>query len=220
MAEKEHDWVSREYAEEWAAKDKKREAEREAQFQAAIKWLSVFLEGRVRVLDLGSGPGALSQKLLAAFPEISVICVDGSEPMLKLGRERLVSFGDRVSFAQADFSQEGWIAGLPRDLDVVVSARAIHNLRKLKPIEGVYRHVHELLRPSGVFLNIERVNFSTPTLRNYFRELRRRDTGRVPAMDGAAPSLSQQLRLLKRAGFNNIDCVWREGNTAIVGGFK
>jgi hypothetical protein len=44
--------------------------------------------------------------------------------------------------------------------------------------------------------------------------------GRAAKMDGAAPSLLQQFRLLKRAGFGDIDCFWREGNTAIVGGFK
>jgi hypothetical protein len=39
-------------------------------------------------------------------------------------------------------------------------------------------------------------------------------------MDGRAPSLLQQFHLLKRAEFRDIDCFWREGNTAIVGGFR
>jgi len=220
MAETEHEWDSREYAQQWVSKDDRRAAEREAQFSAAIKWLSVFLEPRSRVIDLGSGPGTFSEKLLVAFPEMSVICLDGSEEMLKLARERLASFGERVCFMQSDFADERWISDLPRELDAVVSARAIHNLRKLKPIERVHRQIYELLRPGGLFLNIERVNFSTPTLRRYYRELQMRTRGRVAKMDGPAPSLVQQLRLLKRAGFKNIDCFWREGNTAIVGGFK
>jgi len=220
MAKEEHDWESKDYSEQWAAKDKGRAAEREAQFQAAIKWLAVFLDGRGRVMDLGSGPGTLAKKMLEVFPEMQMICVDGAEPMLQMARKELAGFGDKVSFAQADFSQEGWSRGLPHDLDGVVSARAIHNLRKLKPIEKVYQEVNGLLRPGGVFLNIERVNFSTRALRKFFRELRHKATGRLPGMDGAAPSLIQQFRLLKRAGFVDIDCFWREGNTAIVGGFK
>jgi tRNA (cmo5U34)-methyltransferase len=151
---------------------------------------------------------------------MSVICLDGSEEMLRLARDGLASFGQRVAFIQADFGDENWITGVPRNLDGVVSARAVHNLRKLKPIERVYRQTFDLLRPGGVFLNIERVNFSTVTLRHYYRELQMRERGRAAKMDGPAPNLSQQFRLLKRAGFRDIDCFWREGNTAIVGGFR
>jgi tRNA (cmo5U34)-methyltransferase len=171
-------------------------------------------------MDLGCGPGTLAEKLLAVFPEMSVICSDGSDEMLRLARQRLDSFGDRASFIQSDFGADKWIAELPRELDAVVSARAIHNLRKLKLIGPVYGQIFELLRPGGLFLNIERVNFSSPALRRYYRELQMKTRGRVAKMDGAAPSLLQQFRLLKRAGFSDIDCFWREGNTAIVGGFK
>jgi tRNA (cmo5U34)-methyltransferase len=208
MAKSEHNWGSKEYDQDWVSKDSQRAAEREAQFNAAISWLSVFVGGRSRVMDLGCGPGTLAEKLLAAFPEMSVVCSDGSDEMLRLARQRLDSFGDRASFIQSDFGADKWIAELPRELDAVVSARP------------VYGQIFELLRPGGFFLNIERVNFSTPGLRRYYRELQMKTRGRAAKMDGAAPSLLQQFRLLKRAGFGDIDCFWREGNTAIVGGFK
>jgi len=220
MAKSEHQWGSRQYDQEWADKDSRRAAEREAQFTAALNWLAAFIDGPARVMDLGCGPGTLAEKLLAAFPDMHVICSDGSEEMLKLARERLGSYGDRVSYEQADFSADGWSANLPRELDAVVSARAIHNLRKPKLIGAVYGKIHELLRPGGVFLNVERVNFATPKLRAYFRQLQIRKRGRAATMDGAAPSLAQQLSLLRRAGFEDVDCFWRETNTAIVGGFK
>jgi len=220
MAKSEHEWGSKEYDQEWVNKDSQRAAEREAQFSAAISWLSVFLRGPSRVMDLGCGPGTLAEKLLAAFPEMSVICSDGSDEMLRLAGQRLATYGGRVSFVQADFSAQNWAAALPRQLDAVVSARAIHNLRKLKLIGPVYAEIHELLRPGGVFLNIERVNFATPALRHLYRELQVKTRGRAPKMDGAAPSLAQQFSLLKRAGFKDIDCFWRETNTAIVGGFR
>ena len=220
MAYQEHQWGSKDYDEGWVAKDRQRTAEREAQFRATTRWLGVFLEGRGKVMDLGCGPGTLAEKLLATFPEMEVVCVDGSEAMIDLAKQSLSSYGQRASFAQADFGQDQWTANLPRDLDGVVSARAIHNLRKLKPIEMVYRGICEILRPGGLFINVERVNFSTPSLRKFYRELRKRETGRQPGMDGAAPNLLQQFHLLKRAGFQDIDCFWREGNTALVGGCK
>jgi tRNA (cmo5U34)-methyltransferase len=216
----EHNWESKEYAEAWVSKDEQRALEREAQFNAALKWFSVFLDGPVQVMDLGSGPGTLAGKLLAAFPQVSVICLDGSEEMLTQARQRLGAFGERASFVQADFGAEDWSSTVPRQLGAVVSARAVHNLRKLKPIERVYRQVYELLRPGGLFMNIERVNFSTPKLRRHYRDLQIKTRGQAAKMDGPAPSLLQQFHLLKRTGFKDIDCFWREGNTAIIGGFK
>jgi tRNA (cmo5U34)-methyltransferase len=171
-------------------------------------------------MDLGCGPGTLAEKLLGAFPEMQVICSDGSDQMLKLARQRLASFGDRASYSQADFGSENWSAKLPGELDAVVSARAIHNLRTLKLIGPVYREIYGLLKVGGVFLNVERVNFATPALRQYFRDLQFKTRGRAAKMDGAAPSLAQQFNLLRRAGFADIDCFWRETNTAIVGGFR
>ena len=89
MAKSEHDWGTKEYDQEWVSKDSQRAAEREAQFNAAISWLSVFIGGQSRVMDLGCGPGTLAEKLLATFPEMSVICSDGSDEMLRLARQRL-----------------------------------------------------------------------------------------------------------------------------------
>ena len=84
----------------------------------------------------------------------------------------------------------------------------------------VYRQIYELLRPGGLFMNIERVNFSTPNLKRYYRDLQIKTRGHAAKMDGPAPNLMQQFHWLKRAGFKDVDCFWREGNTAVIGGCK
>jgi ubiquinone/menaquinone biosynthesis C-methylase UbiE len=220
MAKSEHEWGSQQYDQDWVSKDSQRAAEREAQFNATLRWMSVMVGERARVMDLGCGPGTLAEKLLGAFPEMQVICSDGSDEMLKLARQRLASYGDRASYVQADFGSANWSANLPGEFDAVVSARAIHNLRTLKLIGPVYQAIYSLLKVGGVFLNVERVNFATPALRQYFRDLQIKTRGHAAKMDGAAPSLAQQFSLLRRAGFADIDCFWRETNTAIVGGFR
>ena len=220
MARPEHEWSSKEYSEDWVSKDDRRAAEREAQFSAALRWFKVLLQGPTRVCDVGCGPGTLGQRLLGEFPELSMICSDGSPDMLNLARERLKDYGERASYIQADFGRDGWTADLPSDLNGVISARAIHNLRKLKPIGRVYKDIFDILRPGGFFMNIERVNFASEFLHQKFREIQVSERGKAPGMDGAGPSLAQQFQLLKRAGFSNVDCPWRDGNTAIVLGFK
>jgi trans-aconitate methyltransferase len=220
MTKTEHDWASKEYAQGWVSKDEGRAAEREAQFKAAIRWLAVFLSGRARVVDVGCGPGTLAQRLLLEFPDVSVICTDGSADMLDIARQQLAMYGDRVSYIQADFSRQGWTDALPSNVDALVSARAIHNLRKAKPIEKVYKNILALLRPGGFFLNVERVNFADEYLHQKYREIQVKERGKAPAMDGPGPTLLQQFQLLKRSGFEPIDCLWRDGNTAIVCGVK
>jgi tRNA (cmo5U34)-methyltransferase len=220
MAEADHEWGSSQYAREWVSKNDRRAEERAAQLNAAIQWLSIFLQPPAHVIDLGAGPGTLAEKILLTFPEIQVTCLDGSEEMLNVAKQRLASFANRLSFIQADFGLETWTSNLPQGIDAIVTARAIHNVRKLKFIERVYKDIYNVLRPGGFFLNIERVNFSSRTLRRYYRQLQMKSRGRAAKVDGPAPSLVQQLRLLKRAGFKDIDCFWREGNTAIVGGFR
>jgi ubiquinone/menaquinone biosynthesis C-methylase UbiE len=220
MSKTEHDWASKEYAQEWVSKDERRAADRETQFKAAMRWMAVFLSGPARVIDVGCGPGTFAQRLLLEFPEVSVVCADGSADMLDIARGQLAMYGDRVSYVQSDFSCQGWTDALPTNLDAVVSARAIHNLRKPKPIQKVYEDIFALLRPTGVFLNVERVNFSGEYLHQKYREIQIKERGKAPAMDGPGPTLSQQFQLLKRSGFEPIDCLWRDGNTAVICGVK
>jgi SAM-dependent methyltransferase len=220
MAKTEHEWGSKEYSQDWVSKDDRRAAEREAQFKAAMRWLGVFLEGPAQVADIGCGPGTLAQRLMVEFPEVRVLCADGSKDMIALARERLGGYGERVSYMVSDFGGEGWTSSFPHGLDAIVSARAIHNLRKLKPIGKVYKQIFDVLRPGGFFMNIERVNFSSDFLHQKFREIQVKERGKAPGMDGPGPNLLQQFQLLKRAGFESVDCPWRDGNTAIVFGFK
>lgn len=63
-----------------------------------------------KVLDLGTGSGAIALALAKAFPEAAVTAVDKSEDALALARENAAATGflDRVTFVLSD-----WFAGVP-----------------------------------------------------------------------------------------------------------
>jgi release factor glutamine methyltransferase len=63
-----------------------------------------------RVLDLGTGSGALALGLATAFPAAVVTAVDSSESALALARENAAALGlaERVKFFQSD-----WFSALP-----------------------------------------------------------------------------------------------------------
>ena len=63
-----------------------------------------------RILDLGTGSGAIALALAKLYPGAKVTAVDRSDAALALARENAVACGlaDRVAFVQGD-----WFAGLP-----------------------------------------------------------------------------------------------------------
>lgn len=73
-----------------------------------------------RVLDLGTGTGALALAVAKAWPEARVTALDASDEALALARENAAALGlaERVGFLKSD-----WFAALPADarFEVVVS---------------------------------------------------------------------------------------------------
>lgn len=72
-----------------------------------------------RILDLGTGSGAIALALAHAFPQAAVVAVDASEDALNLARENATGVGlaERVTFLCSD-----WFTQVPPDpFDLIVS---------------------------------------------------------------------------------------------------
>ena len=113
-------------------------------------------------IDLGCGPGNITERLAAHWPESTVVGIDGSLEMLKLAKERQVlvkkiSSLNGLSYINQDIStlSVGQFS-LPNFADVVVSNSFIHHvhdfndfLKALKAIskEGTLFFHRDLRRP-------------------------------------------------------------------------
>ena len=146
----------------------------------------------IALLDLGSGPGALSKFLLGHFTHATAVCHDGSDEMIKLGQTRLGDFKDRVRHVQADFSHPGWSEKIGGSFEAVVSSIAIHNVRAYETIQSIYGEALSLVKPGGCFLNFDRMK----------------------------PSRDEQLNWLEEVGFENVGCFWDSPKRSLIGGFK
>lgn len=187
-----HDWNSRDYVRDWAARQDRYEKERRPQFQMIADAIPFARDAAIHILDVGAGYGALAQFLLDQFPNATALCQDGSEEMANLGRGRMAKCKDRVDYVIADFSKPGWSRAMDASFDVVVSTIAIHNVRIPGIIESIYEELFQLLKPGGCFLNL--------------------DLTFVP--------LAKQLAWLKAAGFSEVKSYWQEGKEALFGGKK
>jgi SAM-dependent methyltransferase len=163
------------------------------------------------VLDLGCGDGRLAGLVIAARGTVaSVVAVDRSEPMLAAARARFD--GDpRVSVRAHDLADP--ISGLG-SFDVIVSGFAIHHLEHARKRE-LFREAAHMLRPGGLFANLEVVQCATEPLQRRFYDAIGRPDG--DPEDRLAP-IEPQLAWLRAVGLCNVDCVWRWRGFALLSG--
>lgn len=127
--------------------------EREQRFRAMLDALEAELGHRFRALDLGSGPGSLSARILRRFPTARVTAVDYDPVVLTVGRGALGSQGGRLTWVEAKLGEPGWTDRIPMDrYDAAVSATALHWLSPAE-VTRVYLDLARLIRPGGVLLN-------------------------------------------------------------------
>jgi ubiquinone/menaquinone biosynthesis C-methylase UbiE len=187
-----HDWDSRDYVSQWADRQDERERDRQDPFRLIAKTLPYDQEAPISILDLGAGYGALTQFLLNHFSNATAVCQDGSAEMAKLGRKRMNSLKGRFTYVLCDFSKQGWSRKLKGPFEAVVSSIAIHNVRSPEIIREIYRETFLLVKSGGCFLNFDRMT----------------------------PSLKEQLKWLREAGFKDVKSLWDGGRRALVAGFK
>jgi tRNA (cmo5U34)-methyltransferase len=175
------------------------------------------------VLDLGAGTGLLSGAVRAAVPEARLTLLDGAADMLAVARQRL---GDGVSLVTADLTEPL----PPGPFDAVVSALAIHHLGD-EAKRDLFRRVHGVLRPGGVFVNAEQVAGPTPWHERQYAEAHERDARRLGsddeewqgavarmAHDRCAP-VDEQLAWLRDVGFERVDLAYKRYRFAVYAGY-
>ena len=147
--------------------------------------------GDLHVLDLACGPGAIAQRVLAAFPDATVTAVDHDPMLLHIARRALEPYGDRVRIVDADLVAAGWprLLGGTR-IDAVLSSTALHWLAPAQLL-AVYQDAAALLPPGGILLNADHLRFDdrSATLRDLAArhdEHTQRDGFAAGALDYAA----------------------------------
>jgi SAM-dependent methyltransferase len=168
-----------------------------------------------RVLDLGSGDGRLLDIVRAARPGTEAVALDFSDTMLGQLRTRF-SAEPLVTVVAHDMSVP--LHDSLGTFDAVVSSFAIHHLTHERK-QCLYTEVYRLLRPGGVFLNLEHV--ASPTAALHLQFLGILDV--APEDDDPSNKLldvETQLSWLRAIGFVEVDCHWKWRELALLAGTK
>jgi tRNA (cmo5U34)-methyltransferase len=190
------------------------------------------------VLDLCCGEGLLAQEYLRRTPDGRVTLLDGSAEMLAAAQRRLAPFGDRFAQVQADIADRDWrVAGR---YGGVMTSLAVHHLNA-DGKQQLYRDLHDLLPPGGVFVMADLIEPTGPVARGVAAQAWERSVAeeserlfgtdealaafrevgwnyyRQPGPDSfdMPSSITEHLTWLNAAGFAEVDVAWLYAGHAI-----
>jgi tRNA (cmo5U34)-methyltransferase len=164
------------------------------------------------ILDLGTGDGRLLALVKLDHPDVAAVAVDFSPAMLEAARTR---FEKVPSITIVPHNLESPLPSLGK-FDVVVSSFAIHHLVHPRK-RALYAEVYGLLKPGGVFCNLEHVSSPTPELHEEFL----RCIGCTRETEDPSNKLldmETQLLWLREIGFIEVDCHWKWRELALLVG--
>jgi tRNA (cmo5U34)-methyltransferase len=188
-----------------------------------VEVLAALAPANAHVLDLGGGTGALACAVLEGLPGARVTLLDVDPEMLAQARRRLEPFANRVALREGSF-----LDPLPA-ADAVVASLALHHVHELEAKTGLYRAIHDALPPGGLLLNLDAAVSEGPRLnRLVFDRMASRmaDHGigdaearrhfAAWAREDRYFPLDVELSALRKAGFDEVECVWRRGLSAVT----
>lgn len=160
------DWIER-----WDKMQEKYLVRRAERIQLLATLVRETVKPVRRVLDLGCGTGSTMQPFLKVFPKAKIYGADFDPTLLPLAQERLRSFGARANLIFADLRANDWQKQLPGKFDAVISATALHWLKKTE-IKKLYGRISQLLRPGGIFLNADHVASENSRVQTFWKKHR------------------------------------------------
>jgi tRNA (cmo5U34)-methyltransferase len=192
-----------------------------------VEVLAALAPADAHVLDLGGGTGALSWAVLDGLPGARVTVLDVDGDMLAEARRRLAGFGGRVSFVQASFLDPLPVA------DAVVASLALHHVHDLETKTALYRAIYDALSPRGVLLNLDAAVTEGARLNGLVFKRMAERLGDHGISDAEAHEhfaswaeedryfpLDAELGALREAGFDEVECFWRRGLSAVTCGLR
>ncbi|MBI1278181.1 MAG: methyltransferase domain-containing protein [Anaerolineaceae bacterium] len=191
-------------------------------------------------LDIGCGDGILGHTILAHYPDAQGILIDFSEPMLEAARHKLVANRVQLQFLNQDYGKDDWVNAVRSyaPFDAIVSGFSIHHQADARK-QGIYFEIYDLLKPGGVFINIEHVAPDSRWNEELFSQLfidsliihnqqyqpeigpeetERRFREREDQHANRLAPLELQLEWLRDIGYEQVSCYLKIFELAVFGG--
>ncbi|MGO9014735.1 MAG: class I SAM-dependent methyltransferase [Dissulfurispiraceae bacterium] len=233
-------WADNSFAQNYLDKADIYVMDRRQMFWFVTSLVSHFRHGvqDIKLLELGSGDGALTEELLKTNNDVSATLLDGGEGMIRQARERLKGYRN-TTFIQATFQDLLGGKITLETYDFIVSSMAIHHL-DMDEKASLFRLIASWLKPGGHFVDVDAILPPSEELEQWYFAIwkdwltRMMDRYNIkdevpddpikrykdPSSMNKPDTLGNQLRALESAGFVDVDCYFKNGAFAVFGGKK
>jgi ubiquinone/menaquinone biosynthesis C-methylase UbiE len=142
------------------------------QIDILLRVISFFKTDVTSFLDLGCGDGILGRTIFSRWSHAKGIFVDYSESMIKAAKTKNRQYQDQSTFAVLDFGNANWLTSIADKIpvDTVISGFSIHHQSDNNK-KRIYKEIFDkILKPGGVFLNLEQVKSPTQEIETIFND--------------------------------------------------
>lgn len=189
----------------------------------AVSKIPFKREDYFSVLDLGCGTGNLVQIIRDRFPNATIYALDLCENMIRIAQRKNIA--DINYIVQNMFDLED---GLLPYFDVIISSFVFHNFRTLEQHQKIMSIISDYLTVNGTIIIADLIDIEDNFRKNDMRE-RLVSLMRVHSLsdseilnwlgileiEDSPLSISQNIELLRCAGFVNVNVSVFNNNTAI-----
>jgi ubiquinone/menaquinone biosynthesis C-methylase UbiE len=210
------------------------------QIDVLLRVVRHAIPGVERLLDLGCGDGILGRTVMGEYPGATGVFLDFSEHMIEAAKKKVDS--GRTTFIVQDLGSKTWIQPVSdhAPFELVLSGLAIHHLPDERKKE-LYQEIFDLLKPGGLFLNLEHVSSQSALAEGVFDDLfvdslwsHHQKLGGTKTRDDVAEewyhrpdktenilaAVEVQCQWLREVGFQDVDCFFKLFQLALFGGKK
>lgn len=181
----------------------------------------------LKILDLGAGTGLYSSMVQSIFPNAEFTLLDLAFEMLEKAQFRFSKMGKFPRILIGNYVE----VDLDDSYDLVISALSIHHLPDCDK-QSLYQKIYNILNPGGMFVNADQVLGKTTDLEKLYRQhwlnsvlalgISHEDLKAAQKRmeyDCMTP-LDVQLSWLEGAGFQNVDCWYKNFSFTVFGGYR
>lgn len=167
-----------------------------------------------KLLDLGCGTGLELEEIFPKIPDVAVTGIDLCEAMLCKLKEKYE--GRNISLICGDY----FTVDFGKGFDCAVSFQTMHHFSKEKKTE-LYRKIYDTLNDEGVYIECDYMVMTDAEEEHWFSEnerLRRKQgIGENEFFHYDTPcTVDNQIKMLKNAGFSDVEKVMRIENTTML----
>jgi ubiquinone/menaquinone biosynthesis C-methylase UbiE len=209
------------------------------QLDILLRLISQSQSGVNNFIDLGCGDGILANTILTQYSDANGLLLDYSPSMIDAAKNRMSAFQNQ-KIIKSDLSKSNWQDNVINKPEVVVSGYAIHHLKNGRKYE-LFEEIFKILKPGGIFINMEHVASTTKFGNSLFNELiidtlhtKLESEGkkqskadlmiehlnRADQYENILLPVTTQCDWLKEIGFIDVDCFFKCFEFATYAGIK